>query len=94
MCVYVCVCMLKGVHVHVNAVSSINMYGNAWGEVVNKTWGQVTVALLYSLWMLISQATLLSGCDCGDLTISCSNVTAIGGLRWSDMHGVSRKEFH
>lgn len=71
--------MLKGVHVHVNAVSSINMYGNAWGEVVNKTWGQVTVALLYSLWMLISQATLLSGCDCGDLTISCSNVTAIGG---------------
>lgn len=55
MCVYVCVHMLKGVHVHVNVVISINMYGNAQGEVVNKTWGQVMVALLYSLWMLISE---------------------------------------
>lgn len=59
-CVHVCVCvcvyMLKGVHVHVNVVISINMYGNARGEVVNKTCEQVMVPLLYSLWMLISEA--------------------------------------
>lgn len=47
-CVHVCVHMLKGVHVHVNVVISINMDGNAHGEVVNKTWEQVMVALLYS----------------------------------------------
>lgn len=35
------------------------MYGNARGEAVNKTWGQVMVALLYSLWMLISEAVIV-----------------------------------
>lgn len=55
MCVYVCVYILKDLYVHVNLVISINMYGNAWGEVVNKTWEPVMAALLYSLWMLISE---------------------------------------
>jgi len=45
MCVYVCVHILKDVHVHINVVISINMHGNAQGEVVNKTWEQVMVAL-------------------------------------------------
>lgn len=41
-----CVCARSGgVHVHVNAVISINMYGNARRKVVNKTWDQVMVAL-------------------------------------------------
>ena len=48
--------MLKGVRVHVNAVISINMYGNARVEAVNKTWEQVMVAPPYSLWILISEA--------------------------------------
>lgn len=51
--------MLKGVHVHVNVVISINMYGNAQGAVVNKTWEQVMAALLYSSWMLISEALIV-----------------------------------
>lgn len=54
--VCVCVCVLRALHIHVNVVISINMYGNAQVEVVNKTWAEVMLALLYTLWMLISES--------------------------------------